>query len=256
METMEEFMGKFNFREEGKLLVGIERECHLIGSNGKISPVAAKVIEELRDKRRFGYELSACQLEDRIGPIDISKTKSELGKNDEKMEMTLKKLGLRRSRLETGPEDMPLDVFPDPMGRYQRITKDMPKHILRAACRVIGTHIHIGMPDHRSAMEVYNKAIADFNDLCTLGDGSSGKRLELYRTMAPNCIPIPYPSWKHFYETAIKEDFASDPRKCWTLIRISIHGTIEFRMFGTTNSLEKILDWTKRCHDLCKEILD
>lgn len=255
VETLEEFMKKFEFREKGKLLVGIERECHLVGPNGKIAPIAPIVLEKLSDRKKFGYELSACQLEDRIGPTNISSIKNELRNNDKIIEKTLMQLGYGRSRLEVGPDDMPLDVYPDPAGRYQRITKSMPKNILLAACRVIGTHVHIGMPDHDSAIAVYNGTIEHFDELCATGDGSLGKRLELYKIMAPNYMPTPYKSWDHFCKTAVKKDFFSDPRKCWTLIRISIHGTIEFRMFGTTNNLDRIKQWTEKCHGLCQRVL-
>jgi ribosomal protein S18 acetylase RimI-like enzyme len=53
----------------------------------------------------------------------------------------------------------------------------------------------------------------------------------------------------------VTKGFDKDPRKCWTLIRISKNGTIEFRMFGATPSLERIVGWAKLCHDLCKEAM-
>lgn len=255
METTEEFMRKFDFKKKGNLLVGIERECHLVGQNGKIAPVAPTVLEKLKDRKKFGYELSACQLEDRIGPTAISNVNNALENNDKEIEAVLKTLNFKRSRQEVGPEDMPLDVYPDPTGRYQKITKNMPKHILLAACRVIGTHIHIGMPDHETALKVYNEAIKNFDELCLLGDSSSGKRLEIYKLMAPDFMPRPYQNWKHFHYMAVKKNFAEDPRKCWTLIRISVHGTIEFRMFGATDDLGKIVHWANKCHGICKKTL-
>lgn len=256
MKRIRDFREKFNFRKEGKLLVGVERECHLIGLNGNVAPIAPIVLKELKDLKRFGYELSACQLEDRIGPVNISSVKNELENNDRIIENILKQLGCSRSRFEVGPDDMPLSIYPDPTGRYQEITKNMPKHILAAACRVIGTHFHIGMPNPGSAIEVYNGAIDHFDELCSLGDGSSGKRLELYRLMAPDSRPTPYRDWDHFCRTAAEKNFLDDPRKCWTLIRISVHGTIEFRMFGTTDDLSKIAAWANKCHSICEKILN
>jgi gamma-glutamyl:cysteine ligase YbdK (ATP-grasp superfamily) len=160
-------------------------------------------------------------------------------------------IGFERLYKEVAPLDMPLDVYPDPTGRYQRIIKDMPQQILSAACRVVGTHVHIGMPDADTALNTYNKVVPYCEELCLMGDGSSGDRLDLYKTMAPDYQPVPYETWEAFHVEAVEKGFDVDPRKCWHLIRISKHGTIEFRMFGATHDLQKIVAWTKRCHELC-----
>ena len=248
---MEEFMNRFNFRKEGSLLVGIERECFLVNGTDKIIPRAADMLELLLDRSRFGYELSACQLEDRVGPVEVSKIKEGLLKNEEDILAVERILHLHRLHVEVAPEDMPLDVYPDPTGRYQVITKAMPRHILSAACRVAGTHIHVGMPDHEIAMMVYNKVIGKADELCRVGDMSNGERLKIYQVMAPDYAPQSYASWSDFYEVAMRKGFVSDPRKCWTLIRISVHGTIEFRMFGATPELNTIVGWAETCYKLC-----
>lgn len=253
---MKKFMQRFDFREDGRLLVGIERECFIVNGGDMIVPRSAEVLDYLTDRKRFGYELSACQLEDRIGPVDIEDVKRSLLQNEHDIEEVEHKLGFRRLHLEVAPETMPLDVFPDPTGRYQKITLDMPRHILSAACRVVGTHIHIGMPDHETALKVYDGVIGQTDVLCKIGDGSDGKRLEIYRIMAPDFQPPPYGSWREFYETAVQKGFVNDPRKCWTLIRISVHGTIEFRMFGATDDLDKIVSWARICHQLCHKAMN
>jgi gamma-glutamyl:cysteine ligase YbdK (ATP-grasp superfamily) len=162
---------------------------------------------------------------------------------------------IRPSYIEVGQEDMPLDVYPDPSGRYQELVKTMPRHVLQAACRVIGTHIHIGMPDHTVALKVYNQVIGRCDWLCSRGNGSFGERLDIYRIVAPDCDPRPYQDWGEFYREACIRGFDEDPRKCWTLIRISKHGTIEFRMFGATSSIKRIVGWAKLCRDFCLDAM-
>lgn len=250
MNGFTEFLARFDFKPEGSRLIGIEREA-LLTVNGFITPVAEKVLQKLGNHGRFGYELSACQLEDRVGPTDLMHLIDELSANEADIEKAEQELGFQRFVYEVGPDDMPLDVYPDPTGRYQRITKDMPHETLLAACRVIGTHIHIGMPDHATAIGVYNKVAPHWEELCWMGDGSCGKRLEIYKRMAPDFLPPHYPSWESFYEEALQKGFDSDPRKCWHFIRLSVHGTIEFRMFGTTRELTRIATWAKRCLELC-----
>lgn len=250
-----EFTKKFNFCEEKKLFVGVERECHLVGESGAIVPMAAKVLENIKDEH-FGYELSACQLESRTDPVQLEHLKDALSRNDLIARATLDGLSLGCSHKEVAPFDMPLDVYPDPTGRYQQIVKNMPVEILRAACRVIGTHVHIGMPDHETALQVHNEIICHTGDLVSLGDGSNGERLEIYRIMAPDAIPAAYASWDDFYSMACVKGFEQDPRKCWTLIRISVHGTIEFRMFGTTDDLDTIVGWATRCWKICADSMN
>jgi hypothetical protein len=42
-----------------------------------------------------------------------------------------------------------------------------------------------------------------------------------------------------------------DPRKNWSEIRISAHGTIEFRLFGASASDDENMQWIRECHALC-----
>ncbi len=252
---MREFLGRFKFRPEGSLLVGVERECHLIANNGSIAPIAEKVLSYLGVGDRFGYELSACQLEDRAGPCKLDQLREQLLSNDLEIKQAERVVGFSRSFFEVAPDDMPLDVYPDPTGRYQRIVKTIPDNVLLAACQVIGIHVHIGMPDHHTALRVYNKAIGHTKALCELGDGSYGRRMAIYRVMAPDYIPPQYKSWQHYYNEAVTKGFDADPRKCWHLIRISVHGTIEFRMFGSTDDLDRIMSWVTACYNTCRQAM-
>jgi len=252
---MKKFLERFNFRKEGSLLVGVERESFLTDEEGNISPIAPKVLERLGINDQFGYELSACQLEDRVGPVELVSLKSALIENDSAIEGVQMELGFRRVFHEVAPSDMPLDIYPDPTGRYQEITKNMPHEILLAACRVAGVHVHIGMPDHESALRVYNQVRRDSHLLCNLGDKSKGERLAIYKIMEPDFDPPHYESWEDFYGEAVRKGFVHDPRKCWHIIRLSVHGTIEFRMFGSTSSISEIVRWATICHRFCQEAL-
>ena len=259
-EVMKKFRDQFCFSEEKTLCIGIEREFFIANEAGEIVPDAPRIISCLHEQfdtaaSPYSYELSACQLETKIGPVPIGSVLDELQLSEERLIRKEEQLGFRRLHCEVAPDTMPLDVFPDPSGRYAEITGNMPRNVLLAACQIIGTHIHVGMPNHEAALRVYNRVIKHYSNLCKEGDNSNGRRLEIYRIMAPNCEPQPYTSWSHFFESALTQGFDTDPRRCWSLIRISVHGTIEFRMFGTTPSLKRIASWAQRCHDLCKSAL-
>lgn len=256
---IQEFTGKFKFDPTNTFKVGIERETFLTNLAGKIIPFNPQVLDFFKIKnqsREFGYELSACQLEERIGPVRIEDVKEHLLINSEKLNTAEKILGFRRKYLEVAPEDMPLDIFPDPTGRYQEITKNMPIHILRSACRVAATHFHIGMPNIETALKIYNYVIKHMDRLCRIGDNSNGERLKIYKIMAPDFSPPRYENWESFYQEALIKGFDEDPRKCWHFIRISIHGTIEFRMFGNTADIQKVAKWAQICHCLCLMAVD
>ena len=254
------FFAKFKFDQSKAGFVGIEREQFILDRTTRsIIPIVHQYLKHIQsldnaiDQNRFqfGYELSACQLESKIGPCSLGKIGQWLKESDEILESIDGELGLSRMHIELAPESIPLDIYPDPTGRYQKITKNMPREILAAACRVAGTHILIGMPDMETAISVYNKVIAHTDKLIEMGDLSLGKRMELYRVMAPRYYPKTIASTDELYRQARAFGFADDPRKCWTLIRISVHGTIEFRMFGATESIGQIVEWASRCYTLC-----
>ncbi len=249
--AIETFKSLFSYDQDKTGYVGIERECFIANGHGVPTPQAHKVLSSIKQGAEFGYELSACQIETRIGPCRVQELQSRLGDRDEQLRDVLGRYGFSALHTEVGPEDMSLDVYPDPTGRYQELTKNMPHEILSAACRVIGTHVHVGMRDHDMALRVYNRVIQHCGILCDMGDGSSGERLAIYKRMAPDSEPKSYASWDEYYQTALVKGFAQDPRKCWTLIRISVHGTIEFRMFGATDSINRIVEWANYCHHLC-----
>jgi len=249
------FMKLFNFDVSKSLWIGVERECFIEDREGNIVPRAPHILNGIDSNGMFGYELSACQIESRIGPCELGDIRQYLEDSDESLKCIMDNNGVKARHVEVGLENMSLEVYPDPSGRYQEIVKTMPRHVLLAACRVIGTHIHVGMPDHETALKAYNKVIGRCDWLCSKGNGSFGERLDIYRTVAPECDPLSYRDWHDFYRVACVRGFDEDPRKCWTLIRISRHGTIEFRMFGATSSIDRIVGWAKLCHDLCAEAM-
>lgn len=252
MKSLEGFRDQFKFDLEKNLFIGVERECHLLDRNGNIVPIAPEVLTGLTScNGQFAYELSRCQLEWRTNPCKgVMSLRKELEDAEAILKRAEQRMKFKRSFYEVGPEDMPLDIYPTK--RYRKITDGMSKRVLSAACRVIATHIHIGMPDHKTALQTYNNTLGYFDELCKMGDHSEGERFRIYQIMAPNYRSPFYEDWHEFYDKAVREDFTDDPRQCWTLIRLSKHGTIEFRMFGSTEDIDEIVKWASFCREICQ----
>lgn len=240
----------FNFRPDGHLLIGVEREFFLQRS-GLIVPIAYEILQKL-DHPAISYELSACQLESHVGPCYNYKIRAELEEMNRIIHEAEADYKFQSLHIEVAPENMPLDVYP--AKHYLALADRLTVQRLMGACRVAGTHIHIGMKDADTAMKVYNQVIDAWSSLAKLGDHSNGERLRLYADMAPDCIPIPYKDWSHYHEYMDSKGYGS-ARDCYHLIRLSIHGTIEFRLFGATSDLEEIEFWANECHNLCASAL-
>ncbi|MBV9158988.1 MAG: hypothetical protein JO019_00100 [Candidatus Kaiserbacteria bacterium] len=265
---LEAFKAKFNFDPALSLHLGIEREAFIVNGTGKIAPKAEHLLKVMHgpypmtefgrpidEEQRFSYELSACQIEGRTKPRTLQRLSAELRRCDEILALGMQHIDCRVLHQEVGPADMPLDVFNDPTGRYQAITAGMERDTLLAACRLTGTHVHVGMPDHETAMRVHNRVIKHTRRLCALGDRSRGERIRIYEAMNPDCMPEPFADWNDFHRFAEERMYTEDPRRCWRWVRISVRGTIEFRMFGTTDSSEEVFGWACECHRLCEEAM-
>ena len=193
----ESFMRNFQFSPDKHGYVGVEREGFLI-RNGVISPIAAEIIPAIGHPDIVN-EFSACQLEDRIGPCQLFEMRARLEDMDSIIREAESRLGFERRLMELAPEDMPLDCFPAPDGRYIMLRERLSHVQLMAAHRVAGTHIHIGIGSHEQALQAYNRAIPHWRRLCEMGDHSKGARLALYPLVAKHYIPEPYTSWKEVY---------------------------------------------------------
>ena len=252
-DSMRDFLAKFSFRPELSGFVGIEREQFLTGADGSYAPNAQNFLN-LVGSPKWTYELSACQVESRTDPQkDLSAIKLELLENENHGNQTAYQLCLRLKNMEVGDSNMPLTVYSDP--RYLEIAKTITKERLEAACRVTGTHIHLGVRDIEHAITLNNILVPFLDILCSLGDHSNGERIRLYKTMAKNWEPMKYESSEHFFEIAQAEGFTDNPRNCWKLIRISIHGTVELRMFGVADNIDEILEWVSFVKSIISEAL-
>lgn len=255
-QSLEDFKAQFAFNPSRAYKVGVEQECFIADANRNIVPRAQEVLKRLAEKEnglacQFSFELSACQIERKTTPCSPRELKSELKVLQAALDDVLVPLGLQAVHDAVAPEDMPLDVFPDPDGRYQKIAARMDVASLRSSCRVIATNIHVGMPDHESALRTYNTLVNDFRTLLQFGDKSNGKRLAIYKSIVPDWKPRTFADWGELHRFAEERGFAHDMRSWWSLLRISRHGTIEARWLDATDSADEATAWAREFHAWC-----
>lgn len=243
MKTREKFLSQFAFSQAMNGYVGIERERFLKNADGLYLPHAEKFLFEVKDSH-WTHELSACQVEDRTDPRNnLLELKYDLIRNTNNGVCAAEKSNAEIITEEVAASDMPLNVFP--LERYKNIVRNITEDRLRAACRVAGTHIHMGVGSIDEAIRINNVCAAHTSELIRMGDHSSGARIALYKEMAGQWESPQYENTDHFFETARAENFSDDPKHCYHLVRISIHGTVECRMFGVTPYEDEIIYWVE-----------
>ena len=240
--VLSQFLKQFNFQPQLAGYFGIEREYFLVGHAHRPNPRSPEFLKLIADPS-WTYELSACQVEHRTKPLtDRALIRAELATAQKRGRKIARAMGLALEANEVGPASMPLDIYPDDP-RYAAIAKTIPAETLLAASRVTGVHIHYGVRDIDGALAVHNLFVEHLSCFIAAGDGSGGERIRLYKTMAKNWQPPHYRSPQHLFATALEQGFADNPRDCWHLIRITRHGTVELRMFGMTDDIDRILSW-------------
>ena len=253
----------FVFKPEFAGFIGVERECVLL-RDGNVVPMAKELLDYLRAvghplSNWSSYELSACQFEDKTPPCaTIADLRATLRKHDTWLKKVEKRLGFDRLYAGLAPANMPLDIYTDDH-RYKNMGRDMDEETLRFACRALALQAHVGMPSADAAVFVYNRVIPHCDRLCNIGDLSSegeDSRLEQYKHANEDVWqPHSYVDWAEF-KNEVDETFDRNTSNNWALIRITKHGTIEFRMGDATEDIEVACHFAQECQTLCLEALD
>lgn len=277
MKTQTEFATQFKFDSANCLKVGVERECHLTDLDGRIVPLASRVVPWLQERVNgrhhcYGYASLTCQMTEMTQwPCDPAEIKNLLLQNQVEIEMAERALDFRRTFWGTAM------IREHSYGRrYNNIIHRPSLNTSSVAYQTTAIHIFVGMPDAETALKVYNEVIKRFLMLCRLGYISDAKHLNEYNRMMdvsnggfafnfdPEIrpffdrlikeveIPSPYVNWQDFYQRACHNGFTDNPERNWDFIRINRRGAIEFRMFDTTEDLDLVVFWAMVCHLLCQ----
>lgn len=255
IDTMpiDDFKKLFSFDPQYHLYVGIERELY-ITRDGEFLPLADDILRSIGDMQfpsTWTHEFSACALEQTIGPVKFENLHDTVVAMDISKSMIEQKFDVELLAYEVAPNNLPSTVYPDPTGRFGTIVETASSELVDAALRTGGIHIHIGIASHDQALRVHqklsNETVLEY--LLSIGDNSNRERIDLIQHFTDWSVDS-FTSWSDFYEYIKSKDLLQDLKSYRPLIRISKHGTIEFRMFGSTNSRELIEFYVKTCHGL------
>lgn len=169
------------------------------------------------------------------------------------------KHGLEIRFIPVGPEDISMDIYPH-NERYQKIQERFQEtpEILRAAYRVAGLHFHFGVSNWEEMKAVYNEFVDELDSLKQLGD-PTGERLAVYQIVAEGAEqdlqPPRIESQEDFYQTAVDQGFAENLKDCWWYVRMTPYGTVEIRVFNTTDDPDQISAIYDRCCEIAQRAL-
>lgn len=238
---------------------GIERERFIMNVQGKIVPAIGKLlplVHRIANKQglpesRFSFELFAGQIEDRTPPCpNLEAIKATLLANDGVLLEAARNLGLAFNHSEFVDEEMVVAFEVNPFDeRHQQIWASIPNDRRIAASVVAATHIHVSVTDEE-AVRILNLCRKNVIDrLVSLGDHSCLKRINAYRTMAEtDGVPPVFASFSEVMEYIASK---GGEKNVWDLVRYKPSTkTMEFRMFGATQSIEEILGYVKACQDV------
>ena len=137
--------------------------------------------------------------------------------------------------------------------RYQEIVKDM--QLLARANLIFGLHVHVGIPDRDSAIQVMNQVryflphiyALSVNSTCWVGrnTGLKGYRLKVFERFPRTGIPDAFESlseYEDYCKLLVKTGCIDNPKKIWWDIRLHpFFNTLEMRVCDEQSRVDDTL---------------
>lgn len=240
-----------------KTTVGIERERFIVSrANNKVVPAIGTLLPKIHmmaEQRGvhsclFDYELFAGQIEDRTLPFNsLSALKEALMESDALMNEVASQDNLKFDFSEFIDENQISVLQVNPFNqRHKSIWQSLSLERKLAASRVAGVHVHLAATEE-STVKLLNVCRKEtIERLIKIGDHSDGKRMNAYTTMSQtNGIP---PTFSNFQEVMKYIGEHGGEKNVWDLVRYKPSTkTVEFRMFGSTESVDEVIGYVKVC---------
>jgi carboxylate-amine ligase len=229
------------------LSIGIEEEYQTVDPNTRDlrSHIQAEIVEKGRTllAERVKPEMHQCVIEIGTGVCgNIKEVKEEIRSIRRQMITLAKQNGLRLAAAGTHPfaQWREQEIYPD--DRYRMIVEDMK--IVARANLIFGLHVHIGVEDRETAIQLMNGARYFLPHMLALStnspfwqgmdSGLRSYRCKVFDKFPRTNIPDLYGSWSEFdnyVNLLIKTNCIDNAKKIWWDIRPHPHfPTLEFRV--------------------------
>lgn len=253
------------------LTIGIEEEYQTIDPETRDlrSHIQAEIIEKGRMilSEQVKPEMHQSVIE--IGTVvcnTIQQAKEEIRTIRREIVNLARKNGLRIAAGGTHPfaEWARQEIHPDP--RYQSMVEDL-KMVARANL-IFGLHVHIGIEDRETAIQVMNGARYFLPHLLALSSNSpfwqgmetglKSYRCKVFDKFPRTNIPDIYSSWsefKNYVDLLIKTKCIDDAKKIWWDIRPHPHyPTLEFRVCDMPMRFEESIAIAALCQAIIAKL--
>lgn len=236
-------------------IIGIERERFIV-RNGKVVPEIGKLLPTVKrlaqeqgiSPELFGHELFAGQIEDRTPPCgSLDGLREALTRNDQILKKGALEHGLEFDFSEWVQDSQIGELVVNPFDqRHKGIWRAMSQEKRLAASRVAAVQIHIATTPAQAVKLINLCNRETVAHLSEIGDHSNGQRLASYKIVTQSdSIPPRFSSLAELLEYIARN---GGERNVWDFIRYKPSTrTIEFRMFGTTRSVEEIIGYVREC---------
>jgi len=239
-----------------RFTIGVEEEFQIIDPETLelrshvvqlISSAAARGLgDHFKEEMHQSIVETGTKICDNVGELRL-----EMHRTRRDLVMAAESTGLRVAAAGTHPFSSWIDQVISPGERYQNIVEEMGQ--LARSLLIFGMHIHVGMPDKQTTIDMMNMVRYFVPHLLALSTSSpfwmgrntglKSFRTTVFRRFPRTGIPEVFESWsayENFVNLLIKLNCIDNGKKIWWDVRPHpTYGTLEFRMFDTVTRVEE-----------------
>jgi glutamate---cysteine ligase / carboxylate-amine ligase len=182
---------------------------------------------------------------------NVSDLRLEMHRTRHELVAAAESTGMQVAAAGTHPFSSWIDQVISPGERYQNIVEEMGQ--LARSLLIFGMHIHVGMPDKQTTIDMMNMVRYFLPHLLALSTSSpfwmgrntglKSFRTTVFRRFPRTGIPEVFESWsayENFVSLLVKLNCIDNGKKIWWDVRPHpTFGTLEFRMFDVTTRVEE-----------------
>jgi len=184
---------------------------------------------------------------------DIAQVAHEVVRIRRQLVQAAESVGLRVAAAGTHPFSNWIDQAISPGERYQHLVEELQQ--LARSLLIFGMHVHVGMPDRQSSIDIMNAARYFLPHLLALSTSSpfwTGRdtglksyRTAIFRRFPRTGVPDHFGSWgeyENYVKLLVDLHCIDDGKKIWWDIRPHPQfGTLEFRVLDVATRVEETI---------------